>query len=91
MTSFAPLSEHDRLQRSTTYKRGCRCEACVEWFRAYELKRKPPRIQAFLEGRAKVTHGTPSTYINYGCRCAECTEAAVERNRRFPRRRRRAS
>jgi hypothetical protein len=26
----------------------------------------------------KVTHGTPSTYTNYGCKCPECRRAWAE-------------
>jgi hypothetical protein len=33
------------------------------------------RHQALLDGSAQCTHGKPSTYDTYGCRCNECTEA----------------
>lgn len=70
------------------YKRhDCRCPGCVTIYRAYELDRKRHRLEAFANGRANPTHGLPSTYINYGCRCDDCTAAAVRRVRDWEARR----
>jgi hypothetical protein len=87
------------LQHGTRsrYRRGCRCNGCVEASRAYEraqnLKRrlarperqKPIKDRPPPRPRPVAAHGTRSMYVNSKCRCMECFEA----NRDYMNRRRR--
>jgi hypothetical protein len=61
------------------YNQGCRCQACTAANTTYKRQWKarhdgvPP----------DVTHGIPSTYINYDCRCRPCTDAQNARVRQW--------
>jgi len=57
-----------------TYRdKKCRCDLCVANYRAAKLRAYHKHKK--LKGRVKtLVHGTTTGY-NYGCRCAECTEA----------------
>ena len=52
----------------------CRCEACVEAYRVYQLPLGQQRKEKGLAPDDK-RHGTYNGYANYGCRCAYCVEA----------------
>jgi hypothetical protein len=88
-----------REHGSNGYSRGCRCAECREGKRvataADRQRRKGLREKedGVLVYRATpVTHGIKSTYLNYFCRCADCTRANTEGNRgtRVSQRQRRA-
>ncbi|MGW6454995.1 hypothetical protein ACWF94_03570 [Streptomyces sp. NPDC055078] len=53
-----------------TYAKGCRCDACRIYCRTWRARRAQDPAAADRAG-----HGKPSTYKNYGCRCAPCAEA----------------
>ncbi len=62
---------------SSRYDAGCRCAACraantARYHESTELRRRA------LAGAA-VTHGSASTYRNWGCRCEPCHQAALAR------------
>jgi len=74
-------------KRYTYTKRKCRCDKCKEAnaqyksyktanYRALQASQASESLstdaQDFL---ASLTHGLPSTYEWYGCRCRECKEA----------------
>jgi hypothetical protein len=80
-----PKSEWNHGRISTYANYGCRCnlcrEACTAWTRANRLKRKK-LLKRGPDGRMvtrakNVTHGNPSTYLNWFCRCPDCTKAAL--------------
>jgi len=65
---------------------GCRCDECREALRAYtarvRARRRAQRV--IVNGRPfaavdssgdPLTHGTPYTYQNWGCRCPACSNA----------------
>lgn len=57
-----------------TYNKGCRCGDCREAFRLYCVEARA-RWRADPSSADRAGHGKPSTYKNYGCRCASCTAA----------------
>lgn len=99
MASSKPTVDH-KVVPSSRYayvKYKCRCQNCkdanAEYKRAKTAQYRglqaskgrkdiSPDTQSFLDG---LTHGLPSTYEWYGCRCPDCTEAkaVVSRDQRF--------
>lgn len=69
--------------------RGCRCEECRRAVRDASRVARQARRDRRTEvgGRMVATyldaslHGRASTYTNYACRCAPCTDAQAERAR----------
>jgi hypothetical protein len=62
---------------SSRYDAGCRCAACraantARYHESTELRRR-------TLASAAVTHGSASTYRNWGCRCEPCHQAALAR------------
>lgn len=72
----------------TLYNQGCRCELCTEAHRVRMMLSNRTRFNERIRGangdwyapRAS-THGTSSTYTNWGCRCDPCRAEAAVRNR----------
>ena len=59
----------------TFYKLGCRCDICRNAWNHYNMMQRLRRTNEGLpEGDKR--HGTPNAYLNYGCRCEACSEAA---------------
>lgn len=68
----------------------CRCQPCRDAWAAYFATRKL-RMRMRLLGvdvpqttkhkRVEPTHGSPSTYRNWGCRCDSCRRASTETRR----------
>jgi hypothetical protein len=61
---------------------GCHCAACIESHRRRSAKQRARRFAqrvlvggVFIAAVPNLTHGTKSTYNNWGCRCTECTAA----------------
>jgi predicted NAD-dependent protein-ADP-ribosyltransferase YbiA (DUF1768 family) len=62
---------------SSRYWAGCRCAACraantARYHEHTELRRRALATTA-------ITHGSASTYRNWGCRCEPCHQAALAR------------
>lgn len=85
------LIEYDRqhpaqawFQHGTlpTYRRGCRCDACVEHEEWYDNSRRVT-VRKVPPARC----GTPSKYVK-GCRCTECRAAWAKEMRDYRRRKR---
>ena len=64
------MSEHGTISR---YTQGCRCDACREASRIYQLNRR--RARGIQPRQASKVHGTVNQYTNLGCRCDECRAA----------------
>ena len=64
------------------YRRGCRCDECVEAMRA---STRAPGGAPFVPQSAR-PHGTPAKYDRGGCRCDECRKAnsAYRRKQKSP-------
>jgi hypothetical protein len=70
--------------RYTYVKHKCHCPECKEANSEYK-RNKTAHYRSIAEAEApenlrtangqKVTHGLPSTYEWYGCKCKECSEA----------------
>jgi hypothetical protein len=74
--------------KASSYKNGCRCDACREanrdWQRAYMHRtgRSRPRAVYIAERRANPPpHGTESRYTDRRCRCDECKRASATARR----------
>lgn len=65
---------------ATGYTYGCRCEACAEARRAYEVQKKARVLQALLADPDDSRHGSTYGY-QCGCRCTACTEANRRKSR----------
>lgn len=74
-------------KRSTYTKRKCRCDKCKEANAIYK-RDKTAKYRSLQEAQAtksistaaqdflnQLTHGVPSTYEWYQCRCEECKRA----------------
>ena len=72
------------------YGRGCRCTDCTGAHAADSALRREINhtVGAINPGVIK-KHGSRTTYVQWGCRCAECRKANVEYDK--ARRRRRAA
>src|ERR1019366_787926 len=62
---------------SSRYWAGCRCAACRAANAALHHEGRERRRRALAT--ATVTHGSASTYRNWGCRCEPCHQAALAR------------
>jgi hypothetical protein len=71
------------------YDRGCRCDACRSAgrgrMRKWQARKAAERVPG-PDGRLvapNARHGEYASYVNYGCRCVECTaaNAAIARAR----------
>lgn len=95
MAESMPTVDHGKIppSRYTYVKYKCRCRRCKDANAEYKraktaqyrgLQASKGRtdissdIQSFLDG---LTHGLPSTYEWYGCRCEDCKEAKAEVSR----------
>lgn len=58
--------------RSPIYK--CRCVPCTAANRARQYSENESRTARLLADPSLAPHGKVSTYRNWGCRCAPCTE-----------------
>lgn len=59
--------------RSTVY--ACRCDECRAAHAERFRHERQARRERLTEEASALEHGTKSTYSNWGCRCAPCTEA----------------
>ncbi|MGV9668678.1 hypothetical protein [Nocardia niigatensis] len=77
-------ARHGRVSTYTTG--GCRCNLCREALRVYTAQRRAARRAELGTVRGRpyatvdlygnpITHGTASTYSNWGCRCLPCRVA----------------
>jgi hypothetical protein len=82
------------------HNHGCRCEPCREACRVYNRERAINKYQrewrhrtgrgrplAAYRAEVEPEHGTESRYVNRGCRCDDCMDAAKDaraRRRRAP-------
>lgn len=57
------------------YAQGCGRIECKMANSTYIHGLRERRKKALAENPALKPHGSPSTYINWGCRCDECGEA----------------
>ena len=62
---------------SSRYDAGCRCVACRAANTARYHEKTELRHHALAN--AEVSHGSASTYRNWGCRCEPCHQAALAR------------
>jgi hypothetical protein len=53
----------------------CRCDDCRQAAREFQRASTADRARRLASGEVDVTHGRLSTYVNWACRCAPCTEA----------------
>lgn len=60
------------------YANGCRCTRCTDSWAPYQAEKRSNRERALAMGTAAPQHGRYSTYTNYGCRCAACSDAASD-------------
>jgi len=67
-------ADHGTVSR---YWAGCRCAACRAANAALHHEGREHRRRALAT--ATVTHGSASTYRNWGCRCEPCHQAALAR------------
>jgi hypothetical protein len=65
------------------YNLGCRCDACVEAWKAKHRELRARRA-AVVQADSYIQHGTVGAYSNHGCRCDTCFQARSEANRRRP-------
>ena len=73
--------EHGRSGTYTNHR--CRCQDCRRAHSKVIRDRKAVRHSMRVEVGGRLVaahlpddkHGNPNTYSNWGCRCAECTEA----------------
>jgi hypothetical protein len=65
-------ADHGTVSR---YWAGCRCAACRAANAALHHEGREHRRRALAT--ATVTHGSASTYRNWGCRCEPCHQAAL--------------
>jgi hypothetical protein len=63
----------------SSYRSGCRCDACMEVNRRSRREGRKRSIARGIPDR--VPHGTASTYTNWACRCEACKAAQREKNR----------
>jgi len=71
---------------ATSYSHGCRCGPCrrLHARKVATLRARRRADRTLINGRLvavepTVVHGLYSTYINWSCRCPECTTAQRDR------------
>ena len=69
------------------YTQGCRCELCKMAYARRQRVRRKRRGEELRAGLVNPQHGTRSTYLNYECRCPECTAANKVACREYAKRR----
>jgi hypothetical protein len=82
---FPGSAEHGGT--GSLYNSGCRCELCVlahrRRMREGRVRRRSERVmvKGALVAVKAATHGTVSTYRNWGCQCPPCHKAGQISNR----------
>lgn len=66
------MTEHGT---DSCYVKGCRKDECRRAHNEAHTRMRRARYAEFAAGEVSPPHGRRSTYLNYGCRCDECTEA----------------
>lgn len=61
---------------------GCVCPSCATGYLAYVRAKRMERTAQRESGVVTVSHGTQNAYLNYGCRCEECSLANKEAGKR---------
>ncbi len=86
-TIMIPESEWEHGKRYTYTKHKCRCDKCKEanaqyksdktaYYRALQASQASEGVSANAQDLLdSLTHGLPSTYEWYGCRCEPCKKA----------------
>jgi len=61
---------------ASAYRNGrCLCEICTEDHRARHARENASRVARLAADPSLAPHGSRQTYVNWGCRCAACSEA----------------
>jgi hypothetical protein len=89
LRSLCPLRDQIRQLRATfSYCEGEDCGRPFDPGRSDQrycshtcYHRNYRRIRQKRKAYDEIPHGWRSSYVNYGCRCADCTAAALEYNR----------
>ena len=66
---------------ASTYNLGCRCGACREANRVKSLAARADRARRLRADPSLATHGKHATYVNWDCRCIDCTTAQMDYHR----------
>lgn len=63
--------------RYAYFKKGCRCDECVEGRRREDRERRQRRVERAAADPTVVPHGSPFASRDWGCHCQLCTSAAT--------------
>jgi adenylyl- and sulfurtransferase ThiI len=67
--------------RSMRY--ACRCDICCAANTTYTKRQRDKRAERLRADSSLAPHGSVHTYVNWLCRCRECTTANAARSARL--------